>query len=413
MADYVPFVNNETDCRMLVAEYQDADICRVSLESIEGLRNSLPSGLSIWLDPAVDAYDYRLTTKWPEKPRSVWKQSQQKLWRNLDILHGNFSNYELLCEKKNWKQDNYDKIALFVTELLNHCYEYRPEWLTVPQLPLVDRGSRNKINKMLARATRAWKARAGFKGSLILPLIFTNQRQINSKPIRDDKLVHAKEYYEDAEADGIWIVDKTLLDQNRNEKYLHRYSKLIEFHELIKNKLPNRAIKIGGPYWGVNLILWARGLCDHAAISLGSRYAYHISAGVPGGAPRTRIAIPPLRRWAVINDEFRTWIEKSLQKLSVDDQAYKGLQYIQKRFKLLKHREASKKYTAQFYKYWFDKIASCPPDGRALALYQDLSTAFVMGSQLPDLPAKCLPKSSPSYIRKPGKVAEQLMLNCL
>jgi hypothetical protein len=413
MSDYVPFVNNEADCRILVTEYQDADICRVSLESIEDFRSLLPPDLSLWLDPAMDAYDHRLTTKWPERPRREWKQSQRKLWKNLDILHGRFSNYELLYEKKNWKQDNYDKITLFVIELLNRCFKYHPEWLTVPQLPLVDHGGRNKINKMLAKATRAWKVRAGFKGSLILPLIFTNQRQINSKPIRDDKLVRAKEYYEDAEADGIWIVDKTLLDQNRNEKYLHRYSKLIEFHELIKDKLPSRTIKIGGPYWGVNLILWARGLCDRAAISLGSRYAYHISAGVPGGAPSTRIAIPPLRRWVVINDELRTWIEKSLQNLSVDDQPYKGLQYIHKKFGLLKSREASKRYTAQFYKYWFDTIASCPQEGRALALYQDLSTAFIVGSHLPYLPPKCLPKSSASYIRKPGKVAEQLMLSCL
>ena len=166
MADYVPFVNNEADCRMLVSEYKDADICRVSLESIEDFRSLLPHGLAIWLDPSMDAYEYRLTTKWPEKPRREWKEGQRKLWRNLDTLHGNFSHHELLCEKKNWKQDNYDKIALFVTELLNHCHEYCPEWLTVPQLPLADRGSRNKINKMLARAMRAWKTRAGFRGRL-------------------------------------------------------------------------------------------------------------------------------------------------------------------------------------------------------------------------------------------------------
>jgi hypothetical protein len=412
MSDYVPFVNNEADCRILIDEYKDADICRVSLESIDALSSQLPYNLPIWLDPCVDAYDYRLAKKWPNEPKREWTIRQRKLWRNLDILQGNFSYYELLCEKKNWKQDNYDKIALFVSELLGHCDKYRPTWLTVPQLPLVDRGSRNKINKMLTRATRTWKATRRFKGKLILPLIFTNQRQINSKPIRDDKLDRAVECYEEAEADGVWIVDSTLLDQNRNEKYTSRYSKLIEFHKLLNNRLPKSAIKIGGPYWGLNLILWARGLCDRAAISLGSRYAYHISGGVPS-SPSSKIAIPPLRRWVVINNELISWIDDSLKKMSLDDQAYKGLQYIQKNFKLLKSREASKKYTAQFYKYWFDKIASCPSDGRALALFQDLSTAFVMGSLLSPLPKKCLPKNSASYIRKPGKVAEQLMLNCL
>ncbi|MFC1636690.1 hypothetical protein ACFL5Z_17820 [Planctomycetota bacterium] len=411
MADYVPFVNNKADCRMLVKEYKDADICRVSLESIEDFKSLMPPDLSIWLDPNVDAFHHRLTKKWPDKPKREWTQRQRKLWKNLEILYADFSNYELLCDKKNWKQDNYDKIELFVTELLNHCYEYRPKWLTVPQLPLVDSGSRNKINKMLASATRAWKAKVRFTGRLILPLIFTNQRQINSKPIRDDKLNHAVESYDEAEADGIWIVDSTLLDQTRNDKYSGRYSKLIEFHELIKNELPKGTIKIGGPYWGINLILWARGLCDRAAISLGSRYAYYISADVPN-PPSSRIAIPPLRRWVVINEDLRTWIEKSLQKLDVDDQAHKHLQYIQRKFDLLKSREASRKYTAQFYKYWFDRIASCPPNGRALALYQDLSTAFVVGSQLPNLPLNCLP-NSPAYMGKAGIVAKQLMLNCL
>lgn len=412
MSDYVPFVNNKADCRTLISEYKDADICRVPLESIDGLQNLIPPNLSIWLDPSVDAYHHRLKRKWPNQNNKQWTEHQQKLWNNLDKLYGNFSNYELLCEKKNWKQSNYDKIALFITELLNHCQEYHPEWLTIPQLPLLGSGGRNKINKILTRATKTWKANARFKGKLILPLIFTNQRQINSKPIRDDKLNRAVECYEEVEADGVWIVDSTLLDQHRNDKYRNRYSKLIEFHELVKNKLPKSAIKIGGPYWGFNLILWARGLCDYAAISLGSRYSYHISADVPAGTPKFWVVIPPLRRRVVIHDELNTWIENSLKKLSADDQAYKGLQYIQKNFKLLKSREASRKYTAQFYKYWFDKIASCPQDGRALALYQDLSTAFVMGSQLENLPADCLP-NIPSYMRKAGKVAEQLMLNCL
>lgn len=411
MASYIPFVNSQADCAVLTDLYTDADVCRVSLETIDGLMDFVPQHLSLWLDPSVDAYHWRLKTKWPDEPKSRWEQRPRKLWKKLDDLFARFSNYELLCKSRNWKQQNYESLAGFVQELLGYSNMYEPAWLTIPQLPLVDSGARNKINKMLAKATMAWKTNAGFEGKLILPLILTNQRQANSKSVRDNKLAQAVECFNQAGAEGIWVVDSTLTDQTRNRTYRNRYSKLIEFHKLLKDKLPQKTIKIGGPYWGLNLILWARGLCDYAAISLGSRYAYHISAGVPS-PPSTRIAIPPLRRWVVMIDELRAWIDNSLDKFSADDQVYKGLKYLKQNFDLLKPREASKKYTAQFYKHWFDKIASCPPDGRALALYQDLSTAFVVGSQLPKLPKECLPNSA-SDIRKSGKVAEQLMLSCL
>jgi len=411
MADYIPFVNSEADCGIVKDVYKDADICRVSLESIEALRNFLPSTVSIWLDPAVDAYEQRLSTKWPDTPMSEWTQRQKQLWRNLEKLFRDFPNYEILCNRKNWKQTHYEEIAIFVRDLLSHCIKYRPAWVTVPQLPLSDRGSRNKINKMLARATKAWKESEGFRGKLILPLIFTNQRQINSKPIRDDKLTQALECYKEADTDGIWVVDSTLLDQTRNEKFRNRYARLIEFHQLLKKKLPEESIKIGGPYWGINLILWARGLCERVAISLGSRYAYHISGGVPR-PPSSRIAIPPLCRWVVINRDLRTWLDDALQRLNSYDPAYKKLRYIRANFDMLKSREAAKKYTALFYKHWFEKISASPQDGRALALYQDLSSAFVLGSQLPILSASLVP-NSPASVRKSGKVAEQLMLNCL
>jgi hypothetical protein len=411
MPEYVPFVNSETDCKILARVYKDVQMCRVSLESTKVLNNSLPPGVSIWLDPALDAYEHRLTRKWPDKPRRDWQARRKKLWRNLDNLFGRFSNYELLACPKNWRQQKYGEIALFVQELLNHCKTYKPVWLTVPQLPLVDHGSRNKINRILARATKEWKREAGFAGKLILPLIFTNQRQINRKPIREDKIDQAVKCYEIAEADGVWAVDSTLLDQNRNERFRTRYARLAEFHVALKKSLPPEAIKVAGPYWGINLVLWARGLCEPVAICLGSRYSYLIAGDVPS-SPSSRIVIPPLRRWVIVHRELRGWLDKALAKLNPDDPARKVLGYIRENFDMLKAREAARKYNARFYKHWLDEISANPQGGRALALYQDLSAAFVVGSQLPLFPASLVP-NSPMSVRKPGKVAEQLMLNCL
>lgn len=228
--------------------------------------------------------------------------------------------------------------------------------------------------------------------------------------MRDDKLDRALECYEESESDGVWIVDSSLLDQNRNEKYRKRYSKLIEFHELIKNKLPNSAIKIGGPYWGINLVLWARELCDFPAMNLGTSYAYYISCGASKQG-KVRLSIPPLRRWAVAKG-LKSWLNDCQKKLNPNDMAYKEFEYLIDNFDTITNREVAFRQIAQFQKKWYDKIETIPKAGRALGLYQDLSAAFVLGKQLPSLPESVLP-NSPIAIREAGKVAEQLMLNCL
>jgi hypothetical protein len=66
-----------------------------------------------------------------------------------------------------------------------------------------------------------------------------------------------------------------------------------------------------------------------------------------------------------------------------------------------------KKQIASFYKSWIARIESIPNDGRALVLFQELSTAYVLGKNLPDIP------SETGRARKPWVVAQQLMLNCL
>jgi hypothetical protein len=89
------------------------------------------------------------------------------------------------------------------------------------------------------------------------------------------------------------------------------------------------------------------------------------------------------------------------------DKATIELQNIEKEFSKLQVQANARVQVATFYKSWFQKFASLPPSGRALALYQDLSSAYVLGNTLEKLPEE------EKTARKPERVAQQLMLNCL
>ena len=80
---------------------------------------------------------------------------------------------------------------------------------------------------------------------------------------------------------------------------------------------------------------------------------------------------------------------------------------IEKDFSKLQTSANGKMQIAKFYKSWFDKFSSLPYAGRALALYQDLSSSYVLGKTLKNLPKE------EGTARRPERVAQQLMMNCL
>ena len=427
MAAHIPFVNTQRDCDVVKRHYGDSQVIRISLGSVSDVKGRLGGNMDLWIDPAIDAYHLILTTNWPVRilelsPREIkeaWpvdeegkKKETMKLrtWENWYRVFGKFEGHRVLGSSKLWKKEHVGELVKFVEDVLNECLQHDPAWVTVPQLPLTDKKERQKVNTQLAEATSNWKSTVGFRGKLILPVIFTNQRQLNQKPIRDDKLNHAIDCYKKVGADGVWIVDSTLLDQNRSESFGKRYSKLIEFHSLAKAMFPKGTLVIAGPYWGMGLLLWARDLCDFPAVSLGTSYAYYISCGATKQG-RVRLAIPPLRRWAVAQG-LRGWLRDCARRLSPTDPFQRDFAYLLEKFDLLRDRDAAAMQIAEFQKKWFEKIETVPQAGRALALYQDLSAAFVLGRQLPLLPQSTLP-NSPSTILEAGKVAEQLMLKCL
>lgn len=164
---------------------------------------------------------------------------------------------------------------------------------------------------------------------------------------------------------------------------------------------------ICGPYWGLGLVLWARGLVTHFGIGLGSTYRYYSpGAGVPNKA-KSRIYVESLRRWISATPGLATWLQNAQAKLPPGTPAHLEFQALAKALPNYFDSEVAKRQITQGYRKWIDKIMASPPNGRSVALYQDLSAAFVTGKMLPDLPDEI------GYARRPERVAEQLMLNCL
>ena len=413
MPEYIPFINTPTDRRILNQYYSDCEMVRLPLESAGTLVSEIPQQAKIWLDPCVDGYHHRLNTNWPHTRRAEWREYYTRLWNQLDRVFGTFRNYELLADPNEWKKPNQSDLDCFIDSLMNKCTHYKPTWISVPQLPIAKGPPRDKINKMLARATGQWKRNADWFGKLVLPIIFTNQNQLSTPSTQKKKLASLVNCYDLSGANSIWVVDESLTDQQRNSKYIQRYSKLIKFHQRVRNRFGSDVSIIAGPYWAINLILWARELCDYPAISLGSSYKYNISCGVPGGPPVNRVVLSPVKRVVVVEDQLREWLEDSLTKLDNNDTAFFEFNEILRNFSKLKTtRITSLSQTVQSYRNWLKNIENKPKAGRKFALYQDLSSAYVIGSQLKDLPPEAVPYAS-APIRKAGKVAEQLMLSCL
>jgi len=368
--------------------YKDSNIVRVSLETVDNISASIPH-MPMWVDPAIDGYDHHLKKHSNPIPTYLRK----------------FAEYQILSSADFFKKPDGQKVQTFVNSVLNRCRKLKPEWITVPQLPLVDNNSRNKINSSLAKATNQWKQKNNFKGKLILPLIFTNQQQLIGRTKWRPRLDSAINWYENSIADGAWLVDSSLSDQLGTETFRQRFRALIGLHEYLRTSLRG-AIILAGPYWAMNLIIWAKGLCDYPAVCLGSAYQYHISGAPFRRRGKTRVAIPPLKRCAVVSRELRSWLDNALKRLNTKDQAFKELQDLRSNYQVLSGTD-SREQIARFYKTWFDKMDQTPPAGRSLALYQEFSSAYVLGKQLPTLPA------SGNSARKPERVAELYMLNCL
>lgn len=399
MAAHIPFVNTKKDCQILKKYYKNSHIVRVSLESITKIRSSIPNNIPLWLDPAIDGCEHHLKNKNKPLPPYITNLEGSTIFQNTSLI----------------KKPNTEKVQSFVTSIMDQCFTFNPNWISVPLLPLTSDNSRNKINSALADATYKWKVKTKFKGDLILPLIFTNHKQLNNRTSWRPRLDSAAKWYEKSGAKGIWIVDASLSDQKPTATFTNRLRSLVELHHYLKQLFPKEKI-IAGPYWAMNLILWAKSLCNYPAINLGTSYQYYLPGDEFRRKGKSRIAVPPLKRWVVFSPELRDWLDKVLNVLDSQDAAFKHMAIVkdevEREFIELGQRydpyneELNREQIVDFYKQWLDRIEKTPQVGQQLVLYQDFSSAFVLGKQLPDLPSSETP-------RRPEKVAEYLMLSCL
>jgi len=402
MADHIAFVNGTADCDLVSRYYSDSTIVRVPLERAERLIPQLPEGMRIWVDAGIDGFH----RPYVDSPNRTWKAHVRQ-----------FPAYSRIDSPAFHSKPDSGEVNDFVFAVLDKCvglnsklndHDFKLAAISVPQLPIVNNVTRNKMNRALAMAAGTWKSEKKYRGRMILPAIFTDQKQLNLKTERNKKRDVLVSCYEKSEADGLWAVDSSLQDQAGTSTFRSkRFPGLLKFHEEISDSLPDKAITIAGPYWGMNLVLWVKELCRFPAIGVGGAYQYHLAGGHQRQAS-LRLALPPLRRWVRVGAGLQSWLKKAVSEISSGEAAHADISYLRDNYSTLKNNKPlCREQIAKFYKNWFDEIEASPTAGRALALYQMLSSAYVLGKALPIL------SSNEGSARRPERVVEYLMLNCL
>jgi hypothetical protein len=389
--DYIPFINTGNDCQTTAHLYSDAVAMRIGLELIEKTRSLIPDGPKRWVDASIDGLHYKDPSKLSESYRTHLAK---------------FDAYQKIADPQFQKSPDKTVARQFVFTALDLCKAEKPDWVSIPQLPLVSDASRNKINKLFAEFSNQWKVKEGYSGKLILPVIFTHQNQVNKKTERNKKLTAIVACVTAASADGVWVADATLNDQEGSGKFDERFPALRKFHEELNQAISESCMTICGPYWGMNLVMWARGSTRYPGIGLGGSYKYNLPGQkLPKG--KVRVALRPLRRWAIASPSLRVWLTETINSLAPNDPARAEFSSLEKEWSKLQMSANAKMQIATFYKSWFSKFSSLPQAGRALALYQDLSSSYVLGKTLKAL------SDDEGTARRPERVAQQLMLNCL
>lgn len=391
MIPHVPFLRSNLDLAIYKDHYIDAPFVRIALDKIQYL-TSLPKPETAWIDLGFDGVPSLKTPRDDDKYQAF-------INRHGDIRFANDAAFQLKPDVK--------RLTVPVEAMLDEALAFNPGFISIPQLPQEDDVGPNKVNRLLASIAGDWRSKRKAKVCLILPVIFTSPKQLTKKTDRNPRIKQICSLIERSEADGIWSVDASLDDQRGVAKFeTERFPGIIDFFEEFGNACKVSHV-IAGPYWGLNIVLWARGLITHLAIGLGSTYTYHCPGGFRPNTPNARIAIACLRRWVNISFELRSWLEETRDKLATGSPERLEVESLLLAFPGLQTREAGKKQIARVYREWLNKLGAMSASGRALGLYQDLSSAFVTGRTLQEFPPAEL------SARRPERVAQQLMMNCL
>lgn len=386
---FVPFLRANTDEPNFKSFYADAPFVRVGLDK-KTLLGKLSPKQKLWLDIGLDG----IANAYPLNPKSDWSTYLHR--------HGDLS---CLIDPAFLAKPARSKIEGPIAGFLQDSAKHNPAYLSVPQLPHQEGVKHNKVNKVLAEIAADWRKNQN-STQLILPVIFTNQAQLNTKSPRTRTIKFVHTLMLKYGIDAVWSVDSTLEDQLGTQNFERvRFTGIIDFWDELHD-LASPEMSICGPYWGLGLVLWARGLVTHFGIGLGSTYRYYAPGGFPN-SPNARIGVESLRRWINATPGLAAWLQSEQAKLPPGGPEQAEFQALAKNAGYYIDADVAKRQVAQVYRKWVDKIMASPPNGRSVALYQDLSAAFVTGKMLQDLPDEV------GHARRPERVAEQLMLNCL
>lgn len=395
MAYHIPFITGSQGATLANEHFPDSPFVRVSYERIAKFRPKLPVGSKLWLDACVDGLDDLAPRRSQPNRENSWYECLRHFEHFDDVGSSEFQEKPVPAV-----------VSKFVSSVLTKCSQEKPDWISVPQLPHEDTPERKRLNRLLAKASGDWRSATRYAGTLILPIIFTHPSQTTKG--RTPRIAHIAKCYAESGALGAWVVDSSLNDDSGSDTLSsEKLPGLVSMHEELKRKIDSR-IWIGGPYWGFNLILWAKGLVDYPAVGVGSGFQYVISGRPASGSAQPRLPLPPLRRRARVGPDLRRWLEGAFAKVPPSHPAHAAFASAKKSYTELE--AVARRQIAAFYKGWYDSIAQHPPATRSMALYQDLSSAFALGrTLLKSLPLP--PAEAPG--RDPGSVAQQLMLSCL
>jgi hypothetical protein len=393
---YITFASFGADWPLVNELYSDAAGARVTLRALKSNADARPHS-KLWIDAEVDGLHC------PE----VFSASRTD-FRKYRAYIEQFPNATAVVDDK----PDAGRVSEFVDAVLNSIVKSAANapnlgYISVPQLPYTVGTGRNKINRMLAEAALRWKSAQRRPPKFILPVIFATTRgQTDLKTHRTAKVKVAISCFEASGADGIWVVDSTLDDHDAAGTHENRrFPGIINFHEELNKELPSDAVTVAGPYWALNLALWARGLVRFPVVGMGRSFQYFVPGRDPQSA-NTRVAIPPLKRLVVFS-ALRPWLQQTLHELPRTDPVRAEFEELSRKSDSLQDKKHARRQIAIFYRDWLEKLEAAPNSGRALTLYQDLSAAFVLGSRLKPFD-KNLEK-----VPNPAIIAKQLMVNCL
>jgi hypothetical protein len=394
---FVPFITGKEVCGLISELYADAPFARVGLYQLARLGDCLPSN-RLWIDPGADGLD-DLSRGTPAKDKD---NDPRRAWYDLIT---SVAGHQQIADPAFQKAPNRLIVDKFVDAALGACLTHRPAAISIPQLPHVNDGARNKVNKALAEGAAKWQLKHP-RITLILPVILNHSTQSENKTARNAHVKSAAQCLAASKAKAVWIVDASFNDEELSAEIRRkRMHGLISFHQEF-NALTHsvKCARIGGPYWALNLVLWSRGLIDQFGIGVGTGYRYYLSGGFPSSGT-AKIAIEPLYRRAKVGSELRDWFAATLKSIESTHPFHSPLTRLRPLATAVS--TDARRQTAIFYRTWIDALALAPAPGRAMALFQSLSIAFSYGKQLAD------DLDAEGSTRRPESIAEPLMLNCL